>query len=142
MIARADVVVTTALVPGKKAPILITREMVDGMVPGSVIVDLAAEQGGNCELTKADQPTVHRGVTLLGPTNLAASVPYHASQMYAKNITSFLLHLIDGGKFVLDLEDQITKDTLVSHDGEVVNPRLRELLDTITPAIDNERTSA
>ena len=142
VIARADVVVSTALVPGKKAPILITREMVDGMVPGSVIVDLAAEQGGNCELTKADQPTVHRGVTLLGPTNLAASVPYHASQMYAKNITSFLLHLIDGGKFVLDLEDQITKDTLVSHDGEVVNPRLRELLDTITPAIDNERTGA
>ena len=85
---------------------------------------------------------MHRGVTLLGPTNLAASVPYHASQMYAKNITSFLLHLIDGGKFVLDLEDQITKDTLVSHDGEVVNPRLRELLDTITPAIDNERTGA
>ena len=142
VIARADVVVTTALVPGKKAPILITGEMVDGMVPGSVIIDLAAEQGGNCELTKADQPTVHRGVTLLGPTNLAASVPYHASQMYAKNITSFLLHLIDGGKFVLDLEDQITKDTLVSHDGEVVNPRLRELLDTITPAIDNERTGA
>jgi len=142
VIARADVVVTTALVPGKKAPILITGEMVDGMVPGSVIIDLAAEQGGNCELTKADQPTVHRGVTLLGPTNLAASVPYHASQMYAKNITSFLLHLIDGGKFVLDLDDQITKDTLVSHDGELVNPRLRELLDTITPAIDNERTGA
>ena len=112
------------------------------MAPGSVVVDLAAEQGGNCELTKAGQPTVHRGVTLLGPTNLAASVPYHASQMYAKNITSFLLHLIDDGKFVLDLEDQITKDTLVSRDGEVVNSRLCELLGTITPAIDNERTGA
>ena len=142
VVAGADVVVTTALVPGKKAPILITREMVDGMAPGSVVVDLAAEQGGNCELTKAGQPTVHHGVTLLGPTNLAASVPYHASQMYAKYITSFLLHLIDDGKFVLDLEDQITKDTLVSRDGEVVNSRLRELLGTITPAIDNERTGA
>ena len=142
VIAGADVVVTTALVPGKKAPTLITKAMVNGMAPGSVIVDLAAEQGGNCELTKAGQPVVHNGVTLLGPTNLAASVPYHASQMYAKTITTFLLHLINDGMLVCDMEDQITSDTLISRDGAVVNTRVRELLDTLTPAVDSERAGS
>ncbi|MDP6606872.1 MAG: Re/Si-specific NAD(P)(+) transhydrogenase subunit alpha [Dehalococcoidia bacterium] len=138
VIAGADVVVTTALVPGKKAPRLITETMVDGMASGSVIVDLAAEQGGNCELAKAGRPTVHKGVTLIGPTNLAASVPHHASQMYAKNITTFLLHLVDDGKLALDMEDQITSDTLVSRDGAIVNARLRDL----PGASDSERTGS
>ncbi|HJO36981.1 MAG: Re/Si-specific NAD(P)(+) transhydrogenase subunit alpha [Vicinamibacterales bacterium] len=138
VIAGADVVVTTALVPGKKAPTLITEAMVDGMASGSVIVDLAAEQGGNCELTKAGRPTVHKGVTLIGPTNLASSVPHHASQMYAKNITTFLLHLVDDGKLALDMEDQITSDTLISHDGAIVNARLHDLLG----ASDSERTGS
>jgi NAD(P) transhydrogenase subunit alpha len=112
--------------------------MVDGMASGSVIVDLAAEQGGNCELTKAGRPTVHKGVTLIGPTNLASSVPHHASQMYAKNITTFLLHLVDDGKLALDMEDQITSDTLISHDGAIVNARLHDLLG----ASDSERTGS
>ena len=139
VIASADVVVTTALVPGKKAPTLITEAMVDGMEPGSVIVDLAAEQGGNCELTRADRPTVHNGITLLGPTNLAASVPYHASQMYAKNITTFLLHLVKDEQLQIDMDDQITRDTLISRDGRVVHPRVAELLGQ--PSGDTERTA-
>ena len=138
VVANANVVVTTALVPGKKAPTLITEVMVGGMEPGSVIVDLAAEQGGNCALTRCGRTTVQYGVTLLGPTNLPASVPYHASQMYAKNITTFLLHLVKDGQLQLDLEDQITRDTLVSHGGRVVHPRVRELLDQV--AITPERT--
>ena len=139
VIASADVVVTTALVPGKKAPTLITEAMVDGMEPGSIIVDLAAEQGGNCELTRADRPTVHNGITLLGPTNLAASVPYHASQMYAKNITTFLLHLVKDGQLQIDMDDQITRDTLISRDGSVVHPRVVALLGQ--PSGDTERTA-
>ena len=94
MVAASDVVITTALIPGKKAPILVTEEMVDGMAPGSVVVDLAAERGGNCALTRPDQIVVHKGVTILGPSNPAASIPFHASQMYSKNITTFLLHLL------------------------------------------------
>ena len=142
VVAAADVILTTALVPGKKAPVLITEAMVDGMESGSVIVDLAAEQGGNCELTKPARTTVHHGVTLLGPTNLPASVPYHASQMYAKNITTFLLHLVKAGQLTLDLEDQITRDTLVSRDGAVVNPRVCELLGIPAPSADSERAGS
>ena len=142
VIAGADVVVTTALVPGKKAPVLITAAMVDGMAAGSVIVDLAAEQGGNCELTKAAHTTIHGGVTLLGPTNLPASVPAHASQMFAKNITTFLLHLVKEGELTLDMEDQITRDTLVSRDGAVVNPRVCELLGVPAPPAASERAGS
>jgi len=130
VIAASDVVITTALIPGRDAPLLATSEMISGMTPGSVVVDLAAERGGNCEPTKADQVVTTGGVTILGPTNLPATVPYHASQMYSSNITTFLLHLITDGKITLDLEDEITQGTLVSRDGKVVNPRVLERLHT------------
>ena len=130
VIAASDVVITTALIPGRDAPLLVTSEMISGMTPGSVVVDLAAERGGNCEPTEADQIVTTGGVTILGPTNLPATVPYHASQMYSSNITTFLLHLIADGKLTLDLEDEITQGTLVSRDGQVVNPRVLERLQT------------
>ena len=129
VVANSDVVITTALVPGRTAPILVTAEMVAGMAPGSVVVDLAAERGGNCELTKGDEVVVApNGVTVLGPTNLTSTVPYHASQMYAKNISTLLLHLTKDGALALDLDDEITAGTLVSHEGQVVHPRVQELL--------------
>ena len=122
--AESDVVITTAAIPGRQSPLLITADAVRGMQPGSVIVDLAAERGGNCELSAADETVVDSGVTVLGPTNLPAEVPYHASQMYSKNISTFLLHLVEEGKMELDLEDQITGETLIARGGEVVNERL------------------
>ncbi len=129
VVAASDVVITTALIPGKTAPILVTADAVAGMSPGSVVVDLAAERGGNCELTQADATVVtDNGVTILGPTNLPATVPYHASQMYAKNISTLLLHLVQEGALVIDTDDEITADTLVSRDGAVVHPRIRDLL--------------
>ncbi len=128
VVAANDVVITTAVVPGKRAPVLVTAEMVRAMAPGSVVVDLAAERGGNCELTRADEVVVENGVTVLGPTNLPSAVPYHASQMYAKNITTFLLHLVKDGAVRIDTTDEITRDTLVAHGGEVVNPRVRAAL--------------
>jgi NAD(P) transhydrogenase subunit alpha len=133
VVAASDVVITTALIPGKRAPILITREMVEAMAPGSVVVDLAAERGGNCELTKADETVVHRGVTILGPSNPPALVPYHASQMYSRNITTFLSHLLgkEGAKqpsLALSTDDEITRETLLARGGEVIHPRVRELL--------------
>ena len=128
VVAASDVVITTALIPGRPAPILVTDEMVAGMAAGTVVVDLAAERGGNVEPSLPDQVVIAHDVTILGPTNLPATVPYHASQMYAKNLSTFLLHLIDNGRIRLDLEDEITRSTLVSHDGEVVHPRVRELL--------------
>jgi NAD(P) transhydrogenase subunit alpha len=127
VIAENDVVITTAVVPGKKAPILVTKEMVAGMAPGSVLVDLAAERGGNCELTKPGEQVVEHGVTLIGPINLASSVPYHASQMYAKNLATFLLLLVKDGKLQLNMKDEIVRETLVTQGGEVANPRLREM---------------
>jgi proton-translocating NAD(P)+ transhydrogenase subunit alpha len=116
----ADVVITTAAIPGKRAPILVTRAAVDGMRPAAVIVDLAAESGGNCELTQAGTPVMHRGVTVLGPVNLPATVPLHASQMYARNVSSFLGHITKDGKLQLDFADEITKATCVTHDGKVL----------------------
>ena len=132
VVAANDVVITTALIPGKKAPILVTKEMVDGMAPGSVVVDLAAERGGNCELTKPDEVVVYKGITILGPSNPPALVPYHASQMYSKNIQTFLTHLLgkDGAKksaLELDLSDEITRETLLTRDGEIVHARVKEL---------------
>jgi H+-translocating NAD(P) transhydrogenase subunit alpha len=126
VVAESDVVITTAVVPGKAAPILVTKEMVAGMAPGSVIVDLAAERGGNCELTKAGEKISVNGVTLIGFFNLASTVPYHASQMYARNLTAFLLHLVKDGKLQLNTADEIIRDTLLTQSGEVVNARLRE----------------
>jgi NAD(P) transhydrogenase subunit alpha len=128
VVAQSDVVITTAAIPGKRSPVLVTADMVRTMHPGSVIVDLAAERGGNCELTEADRIVVDRGVTILGPTNLASTVPYHASQMYAKNITTFLLHLVGDGALKMDVEDEITRETLVTHQGRVVQPTVKELL--------------
>ena len=127
VVAESDVVITAAVIPGKKSPILVTKEMVTAMAPGSVIVDLAAERGGNCELTRAEEQIVERGVTIMGFINLAGTVPYHASQMYAKNVATFLLHLVKDGKLQLNPDDEIVRDTLLTQGGEIVNARLREI---------------
>jgi H+-translocating NAD(P) transhydrogenase subunit alpha len=127
-VAANDVVITTAVVPGKKAPVLVTKEMVARMAPGSVIVDLAAERGGNCELTKCGEIIVEHGVTIIGLHNLASSVPFHASQMYARNITAFLLNLVKDGKLQYNEADEIHRETLVTRGGEIANPRVREFL--------------
>jgi NAD(P) transhydrogenase subunit alpha len=126
VVAESDVVITAAVIPGKKSPILITAEMVASMAPGSVIGDLAAERGGNCELTRVEEKVVSHGVTIIGSINLASTVPYHASQMYARNISAFLAHLVKDGKLQLDTNDEITRDTLVTSGGEVVNARVRQ----------------
>lgn len=128
VVAESDIVITTAAIPGRKAPVLVTQEMVERMSRGAVVVDMAAERGGNCALTEAGQAVEHEGVTILGPANIPSTVAYHASQTYARNITTFLLHLVEGGAFTLDMEDQITADTLVARDGQVVHPKVREIL--------------
>jgi NAD(P) transhydrogenase subunit alpha len=127
-VAAADIVITTAAIPGKKAPVLITADMVAGMRPGSVIVDVAAEQGGNCELTRPGETVMKDGVTVLGPVNMASSVPTHASQLHAKNVANFLALLVKQGALTIDMSDEIVRETLVARDGEVVHPRLREAL--------------
>jgi H+-translocating NAD(P) transhydrogenase subunit alpha len=126
VVAESDAVITAAVIPGKTSPVLVTREMVAGMAPGSVIVDLAAERGGNCELTRTGENIVEHGITIIGRINLATTVPYHASQMYARNITAFLLYLVKDGKFRFDASDDIVANTLVTQAGEIVNPRVRE----------------
>ena len=126
VVQDSDVVITTAVVPGKKAPVLVTADMVRGMAPGSVILDLAAERGGNCELTKTGETIVVNGVTIIGVINIASGVPYHASQMYAKNVTTFLTTLVKDGKVNLNLEDEIIRETLLTRGGEIVNARVRE----------------
>jgi NAD(P) transhydrogenase subunit alpha len=133
VLAESDVAISTAAVPGKKAPILITAEMVKGMKEGSVIVDLAAETGGNCELTKPGETVEVHGVKILGPINLPSSIPYHASQMYSRNISAFLQLIAKNGELNLDLEDQIVRESLVVHNKEVINPRVRELLGLAAP---------
>ena len=127
-VGESDVVITTAAVPGKKSPILVTEEMIRKMRPGSVIVDLAAEGGGNCELTQPGETVEAHGVRILGPLNVASALPYHASQMYSHNIASFLQNLVKEGQLALDSEDQIIQETLLCHQGEVVHPQVRELL--------------
>lgn len=132
VIREQDVVISTAAVPGKKAPILITTEMVGALAPGSVIVDVAAERGGNCELTRPGETVIHQGITILGPLNLASTAPYHASQMYSSNIVSFLkLMLAKDGTLQLKREDEIIRETLVTHGNEVVHARVKELLGLI-----------
>jgi H+-translocating NAD(P) transhydrogenase subunit alpha len=126
VVAESDVVITAAVIPGQKSPVLVTREMVAHMAPGSVIVDLASERGGNCELTRPGEVVIEHGVSIIGWINLASRVPYHASQMYARNVTAFLLHLVQDGKLRLNLEDEIIRSTLVTRQGEIVNPRVRE----------------
>jgi NAD(P) transhydrogenase subunit alpha len=126
VIAENDVVITAAVVPGKKSPILVTKEMAEGMPRGSVLVDLAAERGGNCELTQSGEKIVHNGVTIIGWFNLASTVPYHASQMYAKNLATFLQLLVKEGKLQINTKDDIIRETLLTQGGEIVNTRLRE----------------
>jgi NAD(P) transhydrogenase subunit alpha len=138
VVAEHDVVITAAVIPGKKSPVLVTREMVAGMAPGSVIVDLASERGGNCELTKTGETVVEHGVTIIGAINMASTVPYHASQMYGRNLSAFLLHLVREGKLNLDLNDEIIRSTLVTRGGEVVNARVREFYSL--PALANGAT--
>lgn len=128
VVGESHVVITTAAVPGRKAPVLVTKEMVAGMAPGSVIVDLAAERGGNCELTKPGEVIVVNNVTIIGYENLPSTVPFHASQMYSKNIATFLKHLAPEGKFTLNLEDEITRETVLTHQGKVVHAKVAELL--------------
>lgn len=127
VLREQDVVITTAAVPGKKAPVLITAEMARAMHPGAVIVDMAAERGGNCELTKLGETVEDSGVTILGPANLPSESAYHSSQMYAKNISTFLLHLAPKGEIVLNLQDEITRETLVTHQGQIVHAKVAEL---------------
>jgi len=124
-VAAADVVITTALVPGQRAPILIEEPAVRAMRPGSVIVDLAAEKGGNCACTEADREVVVHGVRILGPTNLPSDLATNASQMYARNLVTFLLHLLRDGKIALDLEDEITRGALLTHEGAIANEAVR-----------------
>ncbi|MCA9520352.1 MAG: NAD(P) transhydrogenase subunit alpha, partial [Myxococcales bacterium] len=140
VIHDSDVVITTAAIPGKKSPILVTKEMVAMMRPRSVIIDLASERGGNCELTKPGEVAVEHGVTIIGPLNIPTDVPYHASQMYARNVSTFILHLCKDGALNLDLSDEITSGTLITHAGDVVNPRVRELLGM--PALESKAAPA
>jgi len=128
VVAESDVVITTAVIPGKKAPVLITGDMVKGMAPGSVIVDLAAERGGNCELTRMEETISVNAVTIIGLTNLAGTIPYHASQMYARNLMTYLTYMAKDGKLQMNMQDEITRETLVTHGGEIVNARVREFL--------------
>ncbi len=132
--AEADVIISTALIPGKRAPLLITADMVSRMRPGSVIVDLAAEGGGNCELTRAGDTVVEHGVYILGPKNLPASVPFHASQMYSRNVAAFLEDLVKEGKLTLNLEDECVAGTLITHNGEIVHARVRDAMGMQAPA--------
>jgi H+-translocating NAD(P) transhydrogenase subunit alpha len=128
VVKESDVVISTAVIPGKKAPILVTEEMVKGMALGSVVLDLAAERGGNCDITEVGKTVVKHGVTLIGEINLASRVPYHASMMYSRNLTAFLMNLIKDQKLNLNLEDDIVRDTLLTNGGEIVQPRVREFL--------------
>ncbi len=125
-VQESDVVITAAVIPGQKSPVLVTEEMVQGMVPGSVIVDLAAERGGNCEITEAGKTVVKHDVSIIGAVNLAAAIPYHASMMYARNMTAFLTHLVKEQKLNLNLEDEIVRETLLTRGGEIVQARIRE----------------
>lgn len=141
VVADSDVVITTAAIPGKKAPILLTEEMVNAMPAGSIIVDLAAERGGNCELTKPGETVQVGGVTILGPLNIPSSIPRHASQMYSNNITNLLKLLIKEGKLVLDLSDEVIAGTLVTHQGRVVHPMVRKLAglpEEVEPVVSSE----
>ena len=123
-----DLVITTALIPGRPAPVLIPQSVVDEMKPGAVIVDLAAERGGNCECTKADEEVIRNDVAILGPTNLPATIALHASQMYSRNLSSFLKLIIREGQLQLDFEDQVVHDMCITHDGEVRHAATLELL--------------
>lgn len=125
---QADIIITTAQVPGRRAPLLITEQAVDGMKRGSMVIDLAGATGGNCALTKADETVERNGVTIIGPTNLAATVPVHASQLYSRNITAFLSPIIKDGQLQIDMNDDVLGPSCVTHDGQVMNKRVASLL--------------
>jgi len=125
---QADIIITTAQVPGRRAPLLITEQAVDGMKRGSMVIDLAGATGGNCALTKADETVERNGVTIIAPTNLAATVPVHASQLYSRNVTAFLTPIIKDGQLQIDMNDDVVGPSCVTHDGQVVNKRVAELL--------------
>jgi NAD(P) transhydrogenase subunit alpha len=128
VVAQSDVVITTAAIPGRQSPLLVTADAVRGMAPGSVIVDLAAERGGNCELSQPDQRVVEHGVTILGPTNIATDIPHHASQMLGNNVVKFLLNMVKDGELTMNMEDEIVRDTLVVSAGKVASQRVQDLL--------------
>ncbi len=136
VVGESDIVITAAVIPGKKSPVLITADMVKGMAPGSVIVDLAAERGGNCELTRTGETIQEFGVTIIGAINLASSVPYHASQMYARNLMTYLTYMVKDGKLQQNLQDEIIRETLITSGGEIVNARVRDFykLPALVPA--------
>src|ERR1044072_6979092 len=125
---QADIIITTAQVPGRRAPLLITEEAVNGMKRGSLVIDLAGATGGNCALTKADEIVERNGVTIMAPTNLAATVPVHASQLYSRNITAFLTPMIKDGQLQLDMNDDVVGPSCVTHNGEIVNKRVADML--------------
>ena len=127
-VAASDIVITTAQVPGKKAPLLVTKEMVDQMKPGAVIVDMAAEQGGNCECTEPGKDVQWNGVIIIGPLNLPATMPVHASELYAKNISALLKLMIKDGELHLNFEDDIIAGACVTHAGEIINQRVKDAL--------------
>ena len=139
VVARQDIIITTAAVPGAKSPILVTEDMLVAMKSGSVVVDIAAERGGNCALTQAGQTVVKHGVTILGPENLASELAYHASQMYGKNIQTLLELILQDGNISLDFDDEIIAGTVVAHDGDVPHPYMRKLLDL--PALESQQQS-
>ncbi|MDY6782720.1 MAG: Re/Si-specific NAD(P)(+) transhydrogenase subunit alpha [Cyanobacteriota bacterium] len=130
-VATADAVITTAQVPGRKAPLIVTEEMVSQMKPGAVIVDIAAEQGGNCAVTEAGKDIQYKGIAVIGPVNLPSSMPVHASQMYAKNISTFLNYLVKDGAMQLDFDDDIIAETCVAHGGEIRHQRVKEALNEL-----------
>jgi NAD(P) transhydrogenase subunit alpha len=136
VVGESDVVITAAVIPGKKSPVLITADMVKAMAPGSVIVDLASERGGNCELTRTGATVKEYGVSIIGAINLASSVPYHASQMYSRNVANFLMYQVKDGKLQHNLQDEIIRETMVTDGGEIVNARVREFfkLPALAPA--------
>jgi len=127
-VTEADIVITTALVPGKKAPILVSEEMVKNMRPGSVVLDMATEFGGNCEISERGKTIKKFGVSIIGESNLPSLVPTHASEMYSKNILSLILHIGKEGKVTLNLDDEIIKGSLITHNGEIINQRLKDII--------------
>jgi NAD(P) transhydrogenase subunit alpha len=139
VVARQDIVITTAAVPGAKSPILVTEDMLKAMKPGSVVVDMAAERGGNCELTKLGQTTIEYGVSILGPENMASEVAFHASQMYGKNMQTFLELILQDGQIDLNFDDEIIAGTVVAHKGAVTHPHIRKLLDL--PPLETQQNS-
>ena len=139
VVARQDIIITTAAVPGAKSPILVTEDMLKAMKAGSVVVDLAAERGGNCESTEMGKTVVKHGVTIVGPENLASDVAYHASQMYGKNIQTLLELILQDGEINLDFDDEIIAGTVVAHDNDVPHTHMRKLLDL--PSSDNQQQS-